>query len=108
MATTLLSPPSLSFYFQRLLINPLKLRSVTKNHRTENFGQKNLLQRALFLSYFCSNLALKHGIYRGGTTHSVTLPIWVKLSGLDFKYWSPKELSKIGVLIGMSTDFCEC
>ncbi|XP_070017036.1 uncharacterized protein [Nicotiana sylvestris] len=30
--------------------------------------------------------------------HSV--PIWVKLSGLDFKYWSPKGLSKIGCLIG--------
>ncbi|KAH0636679.1 hypothetical protein KY289_036594 [Solanum tuberosum] len=29
--------------------------------------------------------------------HSV--PIWVKLPGLDFKYWSPISLSKIGSLI---------
>ncbi|KAF3681641.1 hypothetical protein FXO37_02819 [Capsicum annuum] len=29
-----------------------------------------------------------------------TVPIWVKLPGLDFKYWSPKGLSKIGSLIG--------
>ncbi|XP_070038280.1 uncharacterized protein [Nicotiana tomentosiformis] len=29
-----------------------------------------------------------------------TVPIWVKLPGLDFKYWSPKGLSKIGNLIG--------
>lgn len=24
------------------------------------------------------------------------IPIWVKLPGLDFKYWSPKGLGKIG------------
>ncbi|KAG5616225.1 hypothetical protein H5410_016049, partial [Solanum commersonii] len=24
-----------------------------------------------------------------------TVPIWIKLPGLDFKYWSPKGLSKI-------------
>ncbi|XP_060211647.1 uncharacterized protein LOC132639194 [Lycium barbarum] len=29
-----------------------------------------------------------------------TVPIWVKLLGLDFKYWGPKRLSKIGSLIG--------
>lgn len=29
-----------------------------------------------------------------------TVPIWVKLPGLDFKYWSPKGLSKIGSLNG--------
>ncbi|XP_060183185.1 uncharacterized protein LOC132613154 [Lycium barbarum] len=29
-----------------------------------------------------------------------TVPIWVKLPGLDFKYWSPMGLSKIGSLIG--------
>ncbi|XP_070037054.1 uncharacterized protein [Nicotiana tomentosiformis] len=29
-----------------------------------------------------------------------SVPIWVKLLGLDFKYWSPKGLSKIGSLIG--------
>ncbi|KAH0652597.1 hypothetical protein KY289_030275 [Solanum tuberosum] len=29
-----------------------------------------------------------------------TVPIWIKLSGLDFKYWSPKGLSKIGSLVG--------
>ncbi|KAH0678960.1 hypothetical protein KY284_020045 [Solanum tuberosum] len=29
-----------------------------------------------------------------------TVPIWVILPGLDFKYWSPKGLSKIGSLIG--------
>lgn len=29
-----------------------------------------------------------------------TVPIWIKLPGLDFKYWSPKGLSKIGSLIG--------
>ncbi|KAH0657386.1 hypothetical protein KY289_026134 [Solanum tuberosum] len=29
-----------------------------------------------------------------------TVPIWVKLPGLDFKYWSQKGLSKIGSLIG--------
>lgn len=29
-----------------------------------------------------------------------SVPIWVKLSGLDFKYWSAKSLSKIGSLIG--------
>ncbi|XP_059293843.1 uncharacterized protein LOC132046996 isoform X1 [Lycium ferocissimum] len=29
-----------------------------------------------------------------------TVPIWVKLPGLDFKYWGPKRLSKIGSLIG--------
>lgn len=29
-----------------------------------------------------------------------TVPIWVKLPGLEFKYWSPKGLSKIGSLIG--------
>ncbi|KAH0675410.1 hypothetical protein KY285_023211 [Solanum tuberosum] len=28
------------------------------------------------------------------------VPIWIKLSGLDFKYWSPKGLSKIGSLVG--------
>ncbi|KAG5567905.1 hypothetical protein H5410_065079, partial [Solanum commersonii] len=30
--------------------------------------------------------------------HSV--PIWIKFTGLDFKYWSPKGLSKLGSLIG--------
>ncbi|XP_019244532.1 PREDICTED: uncharacterized protein LOC109224406 [Nicotiana attenuata] len=29
-----------------------------------------------------------------------TVPIWIKLPGLDFKYWSPKGLSKIGSLVG--------
>ncbi|KAM3337573.1 hypothetical protein P3S68_031898 [Capsicum galapagoense] len=29
-----------------------------------------------------------------------TVPIWVKLPGLEFKYWSKKGLSKIGSLIG--------
>ncbi|XP_059306501.1 uncharacterized protein LOC132057943 [Lycium ferocissimum] len=29
-----------------------------------------------------------------------TVPIWVKLPGLEFKYWSLKGLSKIGSLIG--------
>lgn len=29
-----------------------------------------------------------------------TVPIWVKLPGLEFKYWSQKGLSKIGSLIG--------
>lgn len=28
------------------------------------------------------------------------IPIWVKLPGLDFKYWGPKGLSKIGSMIG--------
>lgn len=29
-----------------------------------------------------------------------TVPIWVKLPGLDFKYWSSKGPSKIGSLVG--------
>lgn len=29
-----------------------------------------------------------------------TVPIWIKLSGLDFKYWSQKGLSKIGSVVG--------
>ncbi|XP_009594786.2 uncharacterized protein [Nicotiana tomentosiformis] len=29
-----------------------------------------------------------------------TVPIWVKFSGLNFKYWSAKGLSKIGSLVG--------
>ena len=29
-----------------------------------------------------------------------SVPIWIKLPGLDFKYWSPIGLSKIGSLIG--------
>lgn len=29
-----------------------------------------------------------------------SVPIWIKLPGLDFKYWSQKGLSKIGSLIG--------
>lgn len=29
-----------------------------------------------------------------------TVPIWVKLPALDFKYWGPKGLSKIGSMIG--------
>ncbi|XP_070050411.1 uncharacterized protein [Nicotiana tomentosiformis] len=29
-----------------------------------------------------------------------TVPIWIKLSGLDFKHWSPRGLSKIGSLVG--------
>ncbi|KAM3374832.1 hypothetical protein P3S68_013546 [Capsicum galapagoense] len=29
----------------------------------------------------------------------LTVPIWIKFSGLDFKYWSRKGLSKIGSLI---------
>ncbi|XP_019248818.1 PREDICTED: uncharacterized protein LOC109228098 [Nicotiana attenuata] len=29
-----------------------------------------------------------------------TVPIWVKLPGLDFKYWGPKGLNKIGSMIG--------
>ncbi|KAH0633483.1 hypothetical protein KY284_036269 [Solanum tuberosum] len=29
-----------------------------------------------------------------------TVLIWVKFHGLDIKYWGPKELSKIGSLIG--------
>ncbi|XP_060183323.1 uncharacterized protein LOC132613322 [Lycium barbarum] len=29
-----------------------------------------------------------------------TVPIWVTFLGLDFKYWGPKGLSKIGSLIG--------
>ncbi|XP_070006789.1 uncharacterized protein [Nicotiana sylvestris] len=31
-----------------------------------------------------------------------TMQIWIKLPGLDFKYWSPKGLSKIDSLIGKS------
>lgn len=31
-----------------------------------------------------------------------TIPIWIKFPGLDFKYWSPKGLSKIWSLIGRS------
>lgn len=30
----------------------------------------------------------------------LTVPIWIKFSGLDFKYWSSKGLSKIGSLVG--------
>ncbi|XP_070025730.1 uncharacterized protein [Nicotiana sylvestris] len=30
----------------------------------------------------------------------LTVPIWIKLPDLDFKYWSQKGLSKIGSLIG--------
>lgn len=30
-----------------------------------------------------------------------SVPIWVKLLGLDLKYWSPVGLSKIGSLIGL-------
>lgn len=30
----------------------------------------------------------------------LTVPIWVKFPGLDFKYWSPNGLSKIGSLVG--------
>lgn len=29
-----------------------------------------------------------------------TVPIWIKLPGLDYKYWSSKGLSKLGSLIG--------
>ncbi|XP_060170469.1 uncharacterized protein LOC132601402 [Lycium barbarum] len=29
-----------------------------------------------------------------------TVPIWIKLPGLDFKYWSVKGLSKLGSLVG--------
>ncbi|KAM3359372.1 hypothetical protein P3S68_019082 [Capsicum galapagoense] len=29
-----------------------------------------------------------------------TVPIWIKFPGLDFKYWSPKGLSKLGNLVG--------
>ncbi|XP_070024779.1 uncharacterized protein [Nicotiana sylvestris] len=29
-----------------------------------------------------------------------TVPIWIRLPGSDFKYWSPKGLSKIGSLVG--------
>ncbi|XP_009610495.1 uncharacterized protein [Nicotiana tomentosiformis] len=29
-----------------------------------------------------------------------TVPIWIKLPGFDFKYWSPKGLRKIGSLVG--------
>lgn len=28
------------------------------------------------------------------------MSIWIKFPGLDFKYWSPKGLSKIGSLVG--------
>ncbi|XP_070051743.1 uncharacterized protein [Nicotiana tomentosiformis] len=30
----------------------------------------------------------------------LTVPIWIKFPGFDFKYWSPKGLSKIGSLVG--------
>ncbi|KAM3199220.1 hypothetical protein P3L10_031580 [Capsicum annuum] len=30
----------------------------------------------------------------------LTVQIWIKFSGLDFKYWSRKGLNKIGSLIG--------
>ncbi|WMV06757.1 hypothetical protein MTR67_000142 [Solanum verrucosum] len=30
----------------------------------------------------------------------LTIPIWIKLPGLDFKYWSARGLSKIGSLVG--------
>ncbi|KAM3361713.1 hypothetical protein P3S68_016567 [Capsicum galapagoense] len=30
----------------------------------------------------------------------LTVPIWIKLPGLDFKYWSMRGLSKIGSLVG--------
>nr|XP_033513391.1 uncharacterized protein LOC117278075 [Nicotiana tomentosiformis] len=30
----------------------------------------------------------------------LTVSIWIKFSGLDFKYWSSKGLSKIGSLVG--------
>lgn len=29
-----------------------------------------------------------------------TVSIWIKLPGLDFKYWNQKGLSKIGSLVG--------
>ncbi|CAN4113882.1 unnamed protein product [Withania somnifera] len=29
-----------------------------------------------------------------------TVPLWIKLPSLDFKYWSPKGLSRLGSLIG--------
>ena len=29
-----------------------------------------------------------------------SVTIWIKLPGLDFKYWSPIGLSKVGSLIG--------
>lgn len=32
----------------------------------------------------------------------LTVSIWVKFPGLDFKYWSKKELCKIGSLDGKS------
>lgn len=28
------------------------------------------------------------------------VPIWIKLPGLNFKYWSPKDLRKLGNLVG--------
>lgn len=30
----------------------------------------------------------------------MTVPIWIKLPGLDFKYWSVKALGKLGSLVG--------
>ncbi|KAM3218349.1 hypothetical protein P3L10_022879 [Capsicum annuum] len=30
----------------------------------------------------------------------LTVPIWIKLPGLNFKYWSPKGLSEIRSLVG--------
>lgn len=30
----------------------------------------------------------------------MTVPIWIKLPGLDFNYWSAKGLSKTGSLVG--------
>lgn len=30
----------------------------------------------------------------------LTVPIWVRLPGINFKYWSDQGLSKIGSLVG--------
>lgn len=29
-----------------------------------------------------------------------TVPIWIKFPGMDFKYWSPNGLGKLGSLVG--------
>ncbi|KAH0640651.1 hypothetical protein KY285_037237 [Solanum tuberosum] len=66
-----------------------------------NQGQNEVIQAGIY-HFYSKPFIVKawHADMDFSLEELHTVPIWIKLPGLDFKYWSPKGLSKLGSLIG--------
>ncbi|XP_015060309.1 uncharacterized protein LOC107006214 [Solanum pennellii] len=93
------------------------VRRIRGNHEVDKVSMlKNRIVLVHFDTIEGKNVVLQGGIYHFDSKPVIvkawnpdmefskevlsTFPIWVKLPGLEFKYWSLKGLSKIGSLIG--------